>query len=216
VTGEAHKARNGVVMLGLLGCGAHAAACATAGVPDPRSQVHAYAAAVSTGDAHALYAMMTDESRRARSADEVAGAMASERPELVEQAAGLERSDARVDATVTLRFADGEEAALELRHGRYGVLAAGALPGGGRTPAEILDQLRRVLARRSYVGLMRVLAATTRATVETDLRSLVDGLAVPEALQIQMDGDSAAVSVPGGHKIKLKREQGIWRVEDFD
>ncbi len=216
MTGDARKARNGVVMLGLLGCGAHIAACATAVVPDLRSQVHAYAAAVSNGDAHALYAMMTDESRRARSADEVASAMASERSELVEQAAGLERSDARVDATVTLRFADGEEAALELRDGRYGVLAAGALPGGGRTPGEILDQLRRVLARRSYIGLMRILAATTRATVETDLRSLVEGLAVPEALQIQMDGDSAAVSVPGGHKIKLKREQGIWRVEDFD
>jgi hypothetical protein len=216
VNGKARKARNGVVILGLLGCGAHIAACATAVVPDPRSQVHAYAAAVSSGDAHALYAMMTDESRRARSADEVAAAMASERPELVEQATALERSDARVDATVTLRFADGEEAALELRDGRYGVLAAGALPGGGRTPAEILDQLRRVLARRSYIGLMRVLAATTRVTVETDLRSLVEGLAVPEALQIQMDGDSAAVSVPGGHKIKLKREQGLWRVEDFD
>jgi len=216
VNGKARKARNGVVILGLLGCDAHIAACATAVVPDPRSQVHAYAAAVSSGDAHALYAMMTDESRRARSADEVAAAMASERPELVEQATALERSDARVDATVTLRFADGEEAALELRDGRYGVLAAGALPGGGRTPAEILDQLRRVLARRSYIGLMRVLAATTRVTVETDLRSLVEGLAVPEALQIQMDGDSAAVSVPGGHKIKLKREQGLWRVEDFD
>lgn len=216
MNGKARKARNGVVILGLLGCGAHIAACATAVVPDPRSQVHAYAAAVSSGDAHALYAMMTDESRRARSADEVAAAMASERPELVEQATALERSDARVDATVTLRFADGEEAALELRDGRYGVLAAGALPGGGRTPAEILDQLRRVLARRSYIGLMRVLAATTRVTVETDLRSLVEGLAVPEALQIQMDGDSAAVSVPGGHKIKLKREQGLWRVEDFD
>ena len=216
MNGKARKARNGVVILGLLGCDAHIAACATAVVPDPRSQVHAYAAAVSSGDAHALYAMMTDESRRARSADEVAAAMASERPELVEQATALERSDARVDATVTLRFADGEEAALELRDGRYGVLAAGALPGGGRTPAEILDQLRRVLARRSYIGLMRVLAATTRVTVETDLRSLVEGLAVPEALQIQMDGDSAAVSVPGGHKIKLKREQGLWRVEDFD
>jgi hypothetical protein len=216
VTGEPRKARHGVVKRGLLGCGALSTACATAVVPDLRSQVHAYTAAVSNGDAHALYAMMTDESRRARSADEVAAAMASERPELVEQAAALERSDARVDASVTLRFADGEEAELELRDGRYGVLAAGALPGGGRTPAEILDRLRRVLARRSYVGLMRVLAATTRATVETDLRSLVDGLAVPEALQIQMDGDSAAVSVPGGHKIKLKREQGIWRVEDFD
>ena len=31
--------------------------------------------------------------------------------------------------------------------------SAGALPGGARTPEEALDQLRRVLARRSYAGV---------------------------------------------------------------
>jgi len=24
------------------------------------------------------------------------------------------------------------------------------------------------------------------------------------------------VTVPGGHEVKLKREGGVWRVEDFD
>ena len=115
-----------------------------------------------------------------------------------------------------LRFADGEEAALDLHDGRYWVTAAGTLPGGARTPEQAIEQLRRVLARRSYAGLMRVLSATTRAAIENDMRTLVDGLTESGALPVQLSGDAALVPVPGGHQIKLKREGGIWRVEDFD
>lgn len=78
-----------------------------------------------------------------------------------------------------LRCADGEEAALELRDGRFRVTAARALPGRAKTPEEALDQLRRVLARRSYAGLMRVVSPATRASMEADLRALVDGLDNP-------------------------------------
>ncbi len=122
----------------------------------------------------------------------------------------------RVEATARLRFADGEEAALELREGRYWVTAAGALPGGARTPEEALDQLRRVLARRSYAGLMRVLSPATRASIENDLRGLVEGLDASDTLPVQVTGDSAVVNVPGGHLVKLRREAGVWRVDDFD
>src|SRR5208283_3790425 len=121
----------------------------------------------------------------------------------------------RVEATARLRYADGEEAALELREGRYWVTAAGALPGGARTPEEALEQLRRVLARRSYAALMRVLSPATRAAVESDVRALVDGLSAPGTLTVQVLGDAAVVPVPGGHLVKLRREAGVWRNEDF-
>ncbi len=160
--------------------------------------------------------MMTTESRRARSKDDIRSVVAGERDELAEQARELVRPDVRVEATARVRYADGEEAALDLRDGTYGVTATGALPGGGRTPEEALDQLRRVLARRSYAGLMRVLSPATRASVEDDLRALVDGLSEPERLPVQLTGDAAVVPVPGGHQVKLKREGGVWRVEDFD
>jgi len=142
--------------------------------------------------------------------------VSDERGELAEQARALEGRDVRVDATARLRFADGEEAALDLHDGRYWVTAAGALPGGARTPEEALDQLRRVLARRSYAGLLRVLSPQTRASVESDLRALVDGLGEPGALPVQLTGDVAVVVVPGGHSVKLRREGGVWRVDDFD
>ncbi|MCL2448413.1 MAG: hypothetical protein FWD17_05650, partial [Polyangiaceae bacterium] len=72
------------------------------------------------------------------------------------------------------------------------------------------------LARRSYAGLLRVLSPTTRAAVESNVRALVDGLTESEGLPIQLNGDAALVPVPGGHQVKLRREGGIWRVDDFD
>lgn len=191
-------------------------ACAAGRAPDPRDAARAYAEAASRGDAQALYALLSDRARRERSPADVAGLVSGERPELAEQGAALARPNLRVEGTARLRYADGEEAALDLRDGRYAVTAAGALPGGGRTPEEALEQLRRVLARRSYAGLMRVLSPETRAAIENDVRTFVEGLDAPDALPVQLSGDIAIVAVPGGHQVRLKREAGIWRVEDFD
>jgi hypothetical protein len=203
--------RGGLVFLFLT-----STACASSKVPDPRDAVSAYAAAAQQGDADALYAMLTSSSQRQRSQSDLKTMLAEERGELADQGRAIAQADVRVEATARLRYADGEEAALELRGGRYWVTAAGALPGGARTPEEALDQLRRVLARRSYAGLMRVLSPATRAAVENDVRSFVEGLNAPGTLPVQVSGDAAVVQVPGGHEVKLKREGGVWRVEDFD
>jgi hypothetical protein len=193
-----------------------ATACSPARVPDPAEAARAYASAAQRGDMAALYAMMTSASREARSRGELEAMLDGERAELADQGKALSGPDVRVEASAVLHFADGEEAALDLQDGRYGVSAAGALPGGARTPEGALDQLRRVLARRSYAGLMRVLSQPTRAAIENDLRTLVEGLGAPETLPVQQQGDTAVVQIPGGHQVKLRRESGIWHVEDFD
>lgn len=190
--------------------------CTSHSVPDPKAAAEAYARAADRGDADAIYAMMTNAAQKARSKDDVRQLVAEQRAELKEQAKQVTGRDARIDATARLRYDDGEEAQLELRDGRFWITSSGSLPGGSRTPEQALDQLRRVLARRSYAGLMRVLTPQTRAAIEQDLRSLVEGLERPETLRVQVTGDSAAVIVPGGHTVKLKREGGVWRVDDFD
>ena len=192
------------------------AACASSSVPDPRAAAQAYGEAAASGDVERVYGMLSNSSRAARSKEETLKMLADEREELADQGKDVGSRDARVEATARLRYADGEEAALELRAGRYWVTSSGALPGGGRTPEEALEELRRVLARRSYAGLMRVLSPATRAAVENDLRSLVDGLSEPDTLPVKMNGETAVVGVPGGHQVKLKRDGGVWRVEDFD
>ncbi|MBS2014414.1 MAG: hypothetical protein JST00_16115 [Deltaproteobacteria bacterium] len=192
------------------------AACTGSSVPDPRSAADEYAAAAAKGDADAIYGMMTSAAQKSRSRDDVRRLVAEQRGELADQAKQVTAKDARVEATARLRYDDGEEAQLELRDGRFWITASGALPGGSRTPEQALDQLRRVLARRSYAGLMRVLTPQTRAAIEQDLRSLVNGLERPETLHVQVTGDVATVNVAGGHTVKLKRDGGVWRVDDFD
>lgn len=194
------------------------AGCLGRAVPDPRDAAAAYASAAAKGDADALYDMMTTSAQRTRTRAEVKKLVAEERGELADAAKSLgkDAKDTRVEATARLRYEDGEEAQLDLRGGRFWVSAAGALPGGSRTPEQALEQLRRVLARRSYAGLMRMLTPQTRAAIEQDLRTLVTGLERPDTLRVEVTGDGATVSVPGGHSVKLKREAGVWRVDDFD
>ncbi len=191
------------------------AACSRA-VPDPRDAARVYAEAATRGDVDALYAMMTPASQKERTRDDFRRMVTETRSELAEQATAIMSPEARIEALAKFRFADGEEVALDLHAGRYGMAASGALPGGGRTPAQTLDQLRRVLARRSYAGLLRVLTPATRTAIEQDLRNLVEGLERSETLSVQVSGETATVAVPGGHHVRLRRDGAIWRVETFD
>ena len=198
-----------VAMVACAGCGGGS-------IPDPKDAARDYATAASRGDSASIYAMMTTEGQKARTRDDVKKIVETERQELSDQAKAVIAPGTRVQATARLRFDDGEETALELRGGRFWVTAAGALPGGAHTPEAALDQLRRVVARRSYAGLLRVLTPRTRAMMEQDLRALVDGLENPDTLAVHVTGDSATVNVPGGHRVRLKREGGVWRIDDFD
>jgi hypothetical protein len=191
-------------------------ACLREAVPDPRSAAHAYAQAATRGDADAIYAMLDRESRRSMTLEDVRKMVSQERAELVDQAKAIRSPQAEVKAVARVRFADGEDALLQVKDGRFFIASADALPSGARTPAQALEELRRVLARRSYGGLLRVLTQTSRSSMENDLRSLVQGLENPEGLDVQQTGDTAVVHVPGGHVVKLRREEGIWRVEDLD
>ena len=191
-------------------------ACGSGSIPDPKDAARDYAVLAQRGDANRIYDMMTSEAQKARTRDDVKKIVDTERQELTDQAKAVTAPGTRVQATARLRFDDGEETALELRGGRFWVTAAGALPGGGHTPEAALDQLRRVIARRSYAGLLRVMTPRTRAMVEQDLRSLVEGLENPDTLSVHVTGDSASVVVPGGHHVRLKREGGVWRIDDFD
>ena len=193
-----------------LGCGASY-------IPDPKDAVVAYAEAAERGDADAIYDMMSEKGRRALSRDEVRKIVADEKGELASQGKAVTAAGVVVKSRARVRFADGEDATLVRdADGAFRVASADALPAGARTPEQALEQLRRVLARRSYAGLMRVLTPATRSAIENDLRSLVIGLEHPEGLEVTVAGDTATVQIPGGHEVKLRREAGVWHVEDFD
>ena len=205
----------------LLASSALAGICAALGcsrpsLPDPKAAALAYTKAAERGDADALYAMLTESSRRTYGRAGARAVVRDCRAELARKGRDVAAPNARVVARAELRFADGEIAELAVEDGRFRVASAGAFPSGARTPVQALDELRQALARRSYASLLRVLSGEKRTTLENDLRSLTSGLTEPETLDIKVNGDTAEVLLPGGHQVKLKREASVWKVEDFD
>lgn len=200
----------------LCAWGLVATGCTTTQVPDPKDAALAYADAAARGDAAALHEMLSVRGQKALSREDVARLVKDERVELAEQAKALRGPGTTTTIRATVRYPDGETASLSVEDGELRVMAADALPSGARTPEEALGELRRVLARRSYAGLVRVLSESTRSALEAELRSLVEGLAEPEALEVEVRGETATVTVPGGHRVKLRREEGVWRVDDLE
>ncbi len=192
------------------------AGCGGARIPDAKAAALAYAAAAKRGDADALYDLLSAKGRRSLTREEVRAIVKDERAELADQATAVSSQTTTLKSEAHLRFADGEEALLSVEPDGYKLTAAEALPAAADTPVEALGQLRGVLARRSYAGLIRVLSRTTRAAMEDHVRSLVEGLENPEGLDIQVTGDTAVVSLPGGHEVHLRRDAGAWRIDDFD
>jgi hypothetical protein len=160
--------------------------------------------------------MLTRDAKRTYGAAGARKLMEDAQEELKRRGQALSSQQTTARAHATVRFADGELAELVVQDGEFRISAADALPTGARTPAQALGELRRALARRSYAGLMRVLTAESRGAVDSDLRSLVAGLEYPDTLDVKVTGDTARVEIPGGHWVTLRREAGVWRVEDFD
>lgn len=188
--------------------------CQRARVADPSGVVEAYADATRRGDSEAVYRLLSERSRRDLGREGTRRLVADARKELAAQATFLARPESKPDATAVIRYADGEAAELALEDGVFRVSSAAALPASARTPSEALSGLRQALARRSYAALVRVLSEETRGALESDVSSIVRGLEDPDTLDIEIEGDEGEVQLPGGHVVKLKREAGVWRIED--
>jgi hypothetical protein len=190
--------------------------CAASRMPDPKVVAVRYAEAARAGDSERIYALLSRQSQRDFGRQGTRQLVEQSKPELARQAAALLAPGARVEALAEIRFDDGESALLELEEGVFRLSSLGTVPSQARSPAEALGDFRRALARRSYPALLGVLSLETRGALEGDLRSLVEGLENPETLDVKVSGDNAVVVVPGGHQVKLRREAGVWRIQDFD
>ncbi|MFO0548655.1 MAG: hypothetical protein U0271_09720 [Polyangiaceae bacterium] len=190
--------------------------CAAGNIPDPNEALTAYAEAAASGDADRLYEMLSEQGKRQYTRDQIKAMVGDQKGELKDQATAITSPGVRIKTEATVKYADGEQAALTVEDGTFKISAADALPAEARSPVQALNQLRRVLARRSYAGLIRVLTTRSRAAFEEDLRSLVEGLEDAEGLDVEVNGDTATVLIPGGHAVQLRRENGVWHVEDLE
>lgn len=211
---SAFPASRCLLALGLLA--GLAAGCAEARLPDPQLVAASYADAARRHDSERIYALLSSESQRDFGREGTRKLVEQEKVELEQQGTALLGPTSRVQGSAEIRFDDGESALFELEAGRFRLSSLGSVPSRARSPSEALGDFRRALARRSYPALLGVLSRETRIALEGELKSLVLGLENPETLEVKISGDNATVTVPGGHQVKLRREAGVWRVQDFD
>jgi hypothetical protein len=198
------------LLLGLV------AGCSAPTLPPPEAAARRFAEAAERGDADALYAMLTTDAQLAYGEDGTRTLVDESRRELAKVGRALGGDDLQVEARAVVRYVDGERAELILEDGALRIELSDALPTRASTPEAALAALRAALARRSFAAVLRLLSAETRAAVERDLDAVVDGLAEPETLEVEIDGDEARVALPDGHRVSLRREDGVWRVEALE
>jgi hypothetical protein len=197
-------------------CGGTLFACAREqSLPDPDLAARRFARAARRGDGDAIYGMLNTDAQREYGRRGVRALVAESAAELARAGEALEKGPRTVEQVARLRLSHGEVVLLTLEGSSFKVSAAGVLPARARTPPDALAELRDALSQRSYAALIRVLSGETGSTLDGELNGLVRGLAHPELLEPRISGDRAEVMVPGGHWVKLKREDGVWRVDDF-
>jgi hypothetical protein len=191
-------------------------ACSGARIPDPKLAAQRWNDALQRADVEAVYALLSESARQAWGREGVQRMLARDRKELLGVASAATGPNVQLETTARVSYGDGHSASVVLEDGAFRVAAAAALPAHAATPEAALQELREVLARRSFAGLLRVLTADAGRTLDSHLTSVAAALADPAAAEIEVDGRRATVRLPGGHTVKLEREDGAWRVRDFD
>jgi hypothetical protein len=201
-------------LLPLLCCPVLALGCGGTRVPDPQQAIASYQHAVEQNDAAALREMLSDRAREDWSTEEIARVLKRDREDLSKFAKDL-NAQSKTVALARLELEDGTEAELELHAGAYGVISAGDMPGGSTSPEGALVKLSHALQKQKYGALLRTLSPATRRIASGTLDSIARGLKAPHALDVQVQGESANVTIPGGHAVQLRMAQGLWYVENF-
>jgi hypothetical protein len=191
-----------------LGCGSS--------IPDPAPVVARFAEASRKGDHQAIYQLMSRQAQRSLGAARVKQLVAEQRKELASNANYLTAKSARTAVLVEARFVDGETAQLTLEQGALQIDSAAALPSHASTPQQALVELRAVLQRRSYPGLLSVLTRNSAAGFEAQLDSLVQALGDAPFVHVEINDNRAIVTLPQGHQVELWKEDGLWKVHDFE
>src|SRR5262245_56791874 len=191
-------------------------ACATAQIPDPKFTAQRWSEALQRGDSRAVYELLSKSARQALGPQGIEALLNRDRKELLASAAAVTSANARVETLARVSYSDARVASVVLEDGSFRVAAAAALPVHAASPEDALQELREVLARRSFAGLLRVLTADAGRSLDAHLASVVEALWDPATVEIEVDGRRATARLPGGHTVKLEREDGAWRVRDFD
>lgn len=191
------------------------ASCVRQVVPPPTDVVRQWSQAVQTRNTDQALALLTEEGRRAYGAAQVKHHLADNQPELLATVQGALSEGAQTRVRARFVGATGWTAHLVTEQGQFRIDGA-VIPSAPYQPQDALRELQLALAHRSFTGLLRVLSAESSQALAREVRSLIVALEDPDAASLDVQGRTATATLPGGHQVTLQRENGNWKIIDFD
>lgn len=188
--------------------------CSSLAVPEPRTELQAFAEAVARKDARAVHAMLDRETRRNVTVGQVADLLARDADEIGRRSRKLAKLEPQVEAHAALD--SGQRVELLRQDGGFHVVSPGVSGASALTPLEAVAALRTALEAGSYAAVMQVLTPELREQVEQQRKRLVEALRYEEALTLTQEGEHLIVDTADGHRVILEQKLGVWRVHDFN
>jgi hypothetical protein len=194
----------------LLGVG-----CCAESLPEPETALRTWAAQLETEAPPAMeLASKAALSRFGRMG--VEARLTSERSELV----ALLRESTAVGATVTLRvhwrLKDGRT--LSFSRAGAGSWTLEAPPGLRGAPTTVEDFAREwgaLMVQSDFSALTGLLVDKQRDQLEAMRSALAEELKEFSACEVKEQGDTAVISTPRGYVLRLRRQGGVWRLEEL-
>jgi hypothetical protein len=204
------------------GCGGGAAA-------DPEGVLHAYAQALKEGRAEDAYRMLSEEAKRGISLDAFRRMIRESHDDVKEVGQALSRPTSPPLVTATLTTPSGQEVDLVLENGKWKVEATAIDLYAQDTPRHAVMGFVRALERKRYDMVLRYVPDSHKEGLDaTKLKAAWEGhdkeemeqvlAALKQALpaaSIEETGESAQMPYGSG-VMRLVREHGLWKIEDFD
>jgi hypothetical protein len=194
----------GIVAACLAGCGA-----AKTG---PQSTVRQYVDAIRSNRPEQAYALLDAGVRRRVSKNAFLRRWRAHRAELLTQAQQLETSLGRQpEIRARVNYGAGLRPHLVYVGNQWKINEDITTPRT-RTPLEALQALIQAMEHHDYQGLVRLLSKAARAGLEDRLTKLKKGI----HMEIEVTGNRARLQYDPQYKIELHKEEGQWKIDEFD
>jgi hypothetical protein len=192
--------------------------CARAALPDPSVALRQYLAASVHDEPRAAWAGLSDELRRRIPEREFAERWRATALERRAQAEAAREPLAAYGAaqTAELHLADGRTLTLVRESAGWRLAAARPREPGGASPEEAVRRFAQALEAHDFDGVMQLLGDPLRGIIERELADRLARLKATAAKGVKVDGDRARIRFDDRYFIDLKRENGQWRVADFN
>ncbi len=217
---EAHVAtrRGGSFFAGapwLLFCVLLSAACAPEVMPDPRDAARAYADALERSDVDTLHQLMSSHARQNVSKKDLVRFLTEDRIELEERGRTIREEKIHIQGSALIFLQEGQIVGLTLEEGNFLLENDGVLPARSHEISDLLALFRRAVQARDAARILALLSKNGQAALSEIFNSLDLALMNSDQAVVNLRGDKAVLEMSNGLVLTLKREDGLWLVDDI-